>query len=267
MSALDLPNLEELGLDLLRVPLWRRVLSLIVPFALVVAFFPLAAHGHWIPALACPVLLSFLTYGSISHDLVHRTLGLPRWLNEPLLCVIELIALRSGHAYRLSHLHHHAHFPAEDDVEAAAALLPLPRALLEGFTLQWRLWFRAAGQQGPYRPWVIGEGAAIILLLCGAIVSLPWTLLPAIYAALIIAGSWIFPIATVLIPHDAAGATALTQTRLFRGRVLSVIALEHLYHLEHHLYPRVPHHNWPTLAHRLDPYFARLGVKPIKLLF
>lgn len=267
MSASDLPSLEELGRDLLQVPVWRRGLSLAVPFALAVAFFPLAAHGQWLLAFACPVLLSFFTYGSVSHDLVHRTLGLPRWLNEPLLCAVELIALRSGHAYRLSHLSHHAHFPGEEDVEGAAARRPLPFALLEGFTLQWRLWWQAFRRPGPHWRWVVGEGCALALLLLGSIVSFPWTPWPAVYVGLMIAGSWIFPITTVLIPHDANGADALTQTRLFRGRVLSVLALEHLYHLEHHLYPQVPHHNWPTLARRLDPYFARAGLKPIKLLF
>jgi beta-carotene hydroxylase len=82
-----------------------------------------------------------------------------------------------------------------------------------------------------------------------------------------IAGSWIFPIATVLVPHDVHGEHEWTQTRLFRGRLLSFLAFEHLYHLEHHLYPQVPHHNWPELARRLDPHFARLGLRPIKLLF
>ena len=267
MTARELPSLQELGLDLLRVPLWRRVLSLLLPFVLCTAFFVLASCGHWLLALACPVLLSFFTYASISHDLVHRTLGLPRWLNEVLLSAVELIALRSGHAYRLSHLHHHARFPAEDDVEAAAARLPFGRALLDGVTLQWRLWFRALAQRGPHRPWIVGEGIAIGLLMAAALTCLPWTTLPAIYGALMIAGSWIFPISTVLIPHDATGTDPLTQTRLFRGKVLSIMALEHLYHLEHHLYPPVPHHNWRLLARRLDPYFAQCGVKPIKLFF
>jgi beta-carotene hydroxylase len=81
-----------------------------------------------------------------------------------------------------------------------------------------------------------------------------------------IAGSWVFPIATVLVPHDATGSDELTRTRLFRGRILSIVSLEHLYHLEHHLYPQVPHHNWPKLARRLDPYFERLGLRPIRLL-
>jgi len=251
----------------LRVPLWRRAVSLALPFVLCAGFFFLAAGGHWLLALVCPVFLSFLTYGSVSHDLVHRTLGLPRWINEAFLCAIELLAFRSGHAYRLSHLHHHASFPAEDDIEAAAARMPLHRAVLDGLTLQWRLWFRAMRQRGSHQKWVRGEGLTVALLLAAALLCLPWTALPAIYAGLMIAGSWIFPIPTVLIPHDPTGKEPLTQTRLFRGKVLSVVALEHLYHLEHHLYPPVPHHNWPALAHRLDPYFAQCGLKPIKLFF
>src|SRR5436190_1850680 len=167
----ELPPLDEIGRDLLVVPVWRRALSLAFPFALVPLFFLFAAHGWWIAALACPVILSFVTYGSVSHDLVHRTMHLPHWLNETLLC------------------------------------------------------------------------------------------------AMMIAGTWIFPIVTVIIPHDARGTSELTRTRLFRGKVLSLLAVEHLYHLEHHLYPQVPHHNWPVLAKRLDPHFARLGLKPLKLFW
>ncbi len=44
------------------------------------------------------MLLSFLTYASTSHDLVHRNLKLPGWLNEALLSAVELLAFRSGHA-------------------------------------------------------------------------------------------------------------------------------------------------------------------------
>jgi beta-carotene hydroxylase len=82
-----------------------------------------------------------------------------------------------------------------------------------------------------------------------------------------ILGSWLFPLITSFIPHDPKGQTSLTQTRLFRGRILSILALEHLYHLEHHLYPQVPHHNWPELGRRLDPYLAGAGLTPLRLLF
>jgi beta-carotene hydroxylase len=85
----DLPALGEIGRDLLAVPAWRRAISLAFPFALPPLFFLFAARGWWIAALACPVVLSFVTYGSVSHDLLHRTLRLPHWLNETLLCAMS----------------------------------------------------------------------------------------------------------------------------------------------------------------------------------
>jgi beta-carotene hydroxylase len=262
-----LPALDTLGRDLLRVPAWRRAVSLVAPFVLTALFFVLAAQGEWVAAIASPVLLSFLTYGSISHDLVHRNLGLPKWLNEILLTLIELLAFRSGHAYRAVHLHHHARFPADDDLEGAASRMSLPRALIEGIGLQPRLWFFAMRNEGAHRRWALFECIASATLFGASLVALPITKAPIAYAALMIMGSWIFPLITAYIPHDAHGTTELTQTKLFRGKVLSVVALEHLYHLEHHLYPGVPHHNWPELAVRLDPYFERAGLKPTKLLF
>ena len=262
----DLPTLGVLGRDLLEVGAGRRALSLATPFLLSAAFFLCAAYDLRAGAVACTMLLSFVTYGSISHDLVHSTLRLPHALNEALLCAIELIAFRSGHAYRLVHLNHHAHFPAADDLEGAAAAMPWWRALLDGVTMQPRLWIFAFRRR-QNRVWIGGEAAAVFVLLAASIAAIPWTIAPAVYAALMIAGSWLFPFITSFIPHDPAGGTELTRTRLFRGRIFSIVALEHLYHLEHHLYPQVPHHNWPELARRLDPYFARAGLRPLTLFF
>jgi beta-carotene hydroxylase len=261
----ELPTLSDLGRDLLDVPLWRRVISLAMPFIYCIAFFVLAAQGWWWAALLCPVLISFCTYGSTSHDLVHRNLRLPGLLNEALLSAMELLTFRSGHAYRVTHLHHHTRFPADDDIEAAMIRMPWWRALLEGITLQPRLYFFALRRSGPQRSWIIAEGVAIVVQLIATIAVLPWSPLPVVYAALVIAGSWIFPITTVLIPHDPDGASDLHRTRLYRGKVLSLLTLEHFYHLEHHLYPQVPHHNWRKLADRLDPYFTRFGLHVRKL--
>jgi beta-carotene hydroxylase len=261
------PSLDEIGRDLLTVPRWRLALTLSTPFALTALFFVFAARGWYLAALACPVLLSFLTYGSISHDLVHRNLRIPRWLNESLLAAIELLAFRSGHAYRTVHLHHHARFPADDDLEGAASKMSFVRSLVEGFALQPRLWMFAMRKNGRDRAWMLAEATTVVVGLAVCIAIIPVTPLPFAYAALMIAGSWIFPLITAFIPHDPKGETELQQTKLFRGRMLSILALEHLYHLEHHLYPQVPHHNWRALARRLDPFFERNGVKPIRLLF
>jgi beta-carotene hydroxylase len=261
-----LPPLEWLGHDLLVIPGWRRALSLLLPFLLAVGFFVLWANGSRISPMMCAGLITFFTYGSISHDLVHGTLRLPRTLNDVLLCGVELITFRSGHAYRITHVHHHARFPAADDLEGAAAGMTWWRALLDGVSLQPRLWVFAF-RRGRLRTWILGEAIAILVLVVASVIASRWTLAPLVYAALMIGGSWTFPFITSFIPHDPTAPTELGRTRLFRGTLLSIVAADHFYHLEHHLYPQVPHHHWPELARRLDPYFAKAGLHPVRILF
>lgn len=261
------PALAELGSDLLRTSPARRVMTVVTPFACVAAYLLFAHYRLWPLAVVTLMYLSFVTYGSISHDLVHRTLGLPRGVNEVLLTATELLAFRSGHAYRLAHLHHHARFPHEDDVEGAAAKMSLGRTLAEGVIFQPRIMLWAARRPHRARPLVLVEIALVGLLLAACYASVRLTPIFAVYATLMVMGSWIIPLVTSYLVHNPDGRTSLQQTRLFRGRVASIIAMEHLYHLEHHLYPQVPHHNWPELARRLDPYFQSAGVDPIILGF
>jgi beta-carotene hydroxylase len=114
------PSLESLGLDLLRTTWWERWRCLLLPFATCPAFFAAGWQGWWWVALGMAILQSFFTYASVSHDLVHRTLRLPTWLNEWLLMLIEGMSFRSGHAFRMTHLHHHQHF-AEADAKLVSA--------------------------------------------------------------------------------------------------------------------------------------------------
>jgi beta-carotene hydroxylase len=256
------PSLESLGLDLLHTTVGERVRCLTLPFGTCAGFFAAGHAGWWWVAAICAVLQAFFTYASVSHDLLHRTLRLPAWLNEVLLCAIEGMSFRSGHAFRVTHLHHHQKFPHEDDLEGAAARMSWRGALLDGMTAQYRLWWWALRHsRGGSRRWILFEGIAVLL---GA----AWCLTTPVgtaYLAVTVAGSWVFPLMTSFMPHDAGGEDPLRQTRLFRGRVVAWLGLEHLYHLEHHLYPQVPHQRWPELAKRLDPYFAEQGLQPIVL--
>ena len=196
-----------------------------------------------------------------------QPVGLSRRTNDVFLMFIELLALRSGHAYRMAHLHHHARYPADDDIEAAAAKKSLAGALLEGLTFHFRLWlwaFRRA--RGTERRLIVFEGSAAALMVLVSVIVCETTLAPIIYVILMITGAWITPLITSYVPHNPTGANELEQTRVFRGKLLSILAMEHLYHLEHHLYPAVPHQNWATLAKRLDPFLAEQGIKPVRLL-
>ena len=125
-DALKGPALKEIGSDLQRIPGYRLWISITGPFLWAAGYFVLASKGAWVPAIACTVALSFVTYGSISHDLVHRNLSLSRRVNDLFLVLIELLAFRSGTAYRIVHLHHHRTFPGDDDIEGAAAKMSLP---------------------------------------------------------------------------------------------------------------------------------------------
>ena len=261
------PNLLQLAPELFRISKRRRVFTLCLPFIYVALYFIFAGLSWWPLAALSLVALSFVTYGSISHDLVHRNLGLPRVVNDLFLSLIELLALRSGHAYRMAHLHHHARFPGADDVEGAAAKMSFPRTMLEGVIFQGKIWFWAVRRPSRDKALIILEGVGCILIAVLAVFLYSLTSVPLVYVVLMVMGSWIIPLITSYIPHDPKGETELLQTRLFRGTMLSIMALEHTYHLEHHLYPAVPHHNWPQLARKLDPYFKAAGLKPIKLWF
>lgn len=263
--ARRLPPLRELGPDLIHLATSQRLITLGLPFVLSGSYFACALAGWWPAAVLSLVGLSFFTYGSTSHDLVHRSLGLPARTNDLLLCAVELLAIRSGHAYQAAHLHHHARFPADDDIEGAAARMTWLGAIRDGLTLQYRIWWWAVRRGGGRRSWIIGEGIACVALMVGSVALAVVSPVGVVYAALMVAGSWIIPLVTSYFPHDASAADELGQTRLFRGRLASIIGLEHLYHLEHHLYPAVPHQNWPELARRLDPHLARAGVEPVRL--
>jgi beta-carotene hydroxylase len=260
------PPLRELGEDLLRTTALRRAVTLVLPFLCTAAYFACASRGRWPLAVLAVMALSFFTYGSTSHDLVHRTLGLPRWANDLLLSATELLCLRSGHAYQMAHLHHHARFPDEDDVEGASARMSFARALLEGPIYQLRIWPWALERANRReRAFILVEGAGCVAFLAASALLVPRTPIVFVYAALAVMGSWIFPLITAHLQHFPHERNALFQTRTFRGVGARVLAADHLYHLEHHLYPSVPHQHWPRLAARLDPYLAKAGVRPSRL--
>ena len=262
-----IPKPPKLPSELLDITNSQRLFTLSLPFLFTAAYFYFATLRWWPLAVISCVALSFVTYGSTSHDLVHRNLGLRRSVNELLLCLVELLALRSGHAYRAAHLHHHARFPHSDDIEGTAAGMTLVRTLFEGVIFQSKIWLWAVRHSKQQRLFIWLEGCGCALFISLSLILFAVTPVFLVYAVLMIMGSWIIPLITSYIPHDPRGENELLQTRLFRGRIASLISLEHLYHLEHHLYPSVPHHNWPKLAKRLDPFFRAAGLNPIKIWF
>jgi fatty acid desaturase len=260
---MEIPSLRALGEDLLVTTPRRRAIALLRPYLGVAVFVAVVGLRWWwlTPLVMFGVFVAVVT---VTHDVVHRTLGLTEDQTDRWLFLLGLVLLESGHAYRITHRQHHRLFPSPDDPEGYPAELSFFGAVCYGPVFLVRLWiwsFRRAVLRD--RLWLVAEALAPVAAVTGGI--LLWDITPGllIYAVMAVVGSWVYPLLTVYLPHHDYGATPLQQTRTLRGRIIPAVFLELTYHLEHHLYPQVPSHHLPELARRLDPYFARAGVRPV----
>jgi fatty acid desaturase len=257
---LGLPTLEELGRDLLSVSPRQRWVGLARPFVGVGLYVVAALLDAWwsTPLI---VFLIFVAVVTVTHDVVHGTLGLTRRQTDWALFLMGAVLMESGHAYRSTHHQHHSHFPDDDDPEGYPAKMSMIGAIAYGPVFLARLWVWAFGRRGAQRGWLLAEACVQWGVIAAG--ALLWSVTPYVllYAALAIVGSWVYPLLTVYLPHKDYGDTPLTQTHTLRGNLIPKIFLELTYHLEHHLYPEVPSHHLAELARRLDPYFARAGVQ------
>lgn len=262
---MSLPTLRELGDDLLVTTPRQRRLALTRPY-FGVALFGLAAWAGWWWATPLIVFGTFVAVVTVTHDVVHRTLGLSEKSTQRWLFWLGLVLLESGHAYRMTHRQHHRLFPSPADPEGYPADLTFVGAVFYGPVFLVRLWLWSYARADRRDRWWLAVEAAVPLLAIGLGLLL-WPVVPglAVYAAMAIAGSWVYPLLTVYLPHHGYGEDPLTQTRTLRGRIIPAVFLELTYHLEHHLYPQVPSHHLPELARRLDPYLARSGVRPVRV--
>jgi beta-carotene hydroxylase len=258
------PSLSSLGVDLVVTTTCQRCLAFLRPFIALVAFV-LAAYAEvwWLTPF--PVFLIFVAVVTVTHDVVHGSLGLSRRQTDWALFVLGAILLESGHAYRATHFRHHAVFPGPDDPEGEPARMSFGQAILHGPLFLPRLWCWAYARQKqnvPERLWLIAEAAWPLVVLSFGFVVWRQTAAILIYAGLVIIGSWVYPLLTVHLPHRHYGDTPLSQTHTLRGRMIPALFLELTYHLEHHLYPQVPSHRLPELSRRLRPFFEQAGVRP-----
>lgn len=261
------PRLTDLGRDLIHTSRSQRALAVARPY-LGLAGFAAACHfSFW--WIAPPIVFAiFVSVVTVTHDVVHNVLGLGRRTSDLALFALGLVLLESGHAYRITHRQHHRVFPGADDPEGDPARLTLLSAILYGPLFLPRLWWwalRRSRGQGRERLFLVAEAGFALGTVVVAGLLIPLTPAPLLYVALVVVGSWSYPLLTVHLPHRQYGDTPLTQTHTLRGRIVPAIFLELTYHLEHHLYPQVPSHNLAELARRLDPFLREAGVEPVRV--
>lgn len=261
-----MPQLGSFDGDLLTVAAWQRILLAALPVLTLAAFAALYAHGTYL-ALPLIILMHFVFTVAYLHDVAHGSAGIDARATHWVLFIVGVLVLQSGHSFRYTHLHHHAHCLDDDDLEGAPARGGLLGALLIGPLYLPRLWresfhkIRAARE----RRWLVAELATSLALAVLAVWLTRWSLAPLVYAGMVWIGGWFYPLATAYLPHYKPGSKPLEQARTMRGAIVPVLFMNLTYHLEHHLYPQVPSMNLRRLARRLDPHFAAKGLRPTQV--
>lgn len=227
----------------------EQVRELLLPLPFVLA--ARAAFAFDVPLV--PWLASayfFLAGLRLVHDAFHDNLALSRRGGHALLAVLSATMLGSMHAVRITHLQHHRDCLGPDDVEGQTARRSAVRALAAGLVFPIRL-HRAAWRRAsrPDRRFIAGELLSTVLLLALAATRLSPQLTHHVALMAIAQGLTGF-FAVWTVHHDVNEEQQVART--MRHRLKSALALGMFFHLEHHLFPRVPTCHLPRLADRLD---------------
>jgi beta-carotene hydroxylase len=256
-SSTPLPKLHEIGRDLLETTSKRRFWVLFRPFFFLALFALVSVFAN--PIWGFPLLVAmFIANICAAHDVVHNSLRLKNSSTHILISIYGSLVMQSGHAFRITHLAHHAMFPSPKDPEGAASYGTVLHALWMGPTYVPKLWwwaFKRAKRQPIERMWMVFEAIFAAAVIAFAILMLPYSAAPIVYVVVMTLGSWLYPLITAYLPHNHPGEDEVHQSRSIHGKILPYLLLGLNYHLEHHLYPRVPAHHLGTLSKRLLPYF------------
>jgi fatty acid desaturase len=157
--------------------------------------------------------------------------------------------LGSMHAVRVTHLQHHRDCLGPDDVEGRTARQSAWRALGAGIAFPFAL-HRSAWRLGRERDrrWIAAELALTALLIAVAAWGVPHV--SEHVALMLVAQTLTGFFAVWTVHHDVDPERQVART--LRHRVKSALALGMFFHLEHHLFPRVPTCRLPILADRLE---------------
>ena len=226
------------------------VRELLLPLPWLVGSLILAEYRLYPLALIASFVF-FLTGLRVVHGAFHYTLGLPRRATDIVTFVFSLAMLGSMHAVQWNHLRHHRHCLAEDDIEAMGARRSAWGALLLGPRFPIRLHRAAlAGAHAVKRRWMaaeLGGNLAVAVLVFGMLSPevLGYHLLAMMAGQCMTA---FFAVWTV--HHGCSRAGPLART--VRNRFRAAVTFSMFFHLEHHLFPRVPTARLHILARRLD---------------
>ena len=221
----------------------------------------LAGRGWYVVAMIASFFF-FLTGLRQVHDAHHYNLGLSRPATEWVLFILSALMLGSMHAVQFNHLQHHRSCLEDDDVEARSARMPWWKALLWGPVFPILLHRTALrGARTRQLRWIHAELALNATIVAAVFFALPLAALRYHVIAMLIGHCLTAFFAVWTVHHDCEPTHEIART--LRNPLKSAIAFDMFFHVEHHLFPKVPTCHLPELARRMDRVAPELNRKQV----
>jgi fatty acid desaturase len=247
--------------DLCEVSRWEVVKELLLCFPWVGTALVLAYYGLYVPALAFSFIF-FLCGLRVVHNAYHYAIGIPKPATEWVMFVLSLMMLSAMHALQQTHLHHHKHCMDDEDAEAASARMKGWQAILFGPYFYYLIHAKGIEVATPrQRRWILAELACMVTW--AALALFVWHV-PVLkyHVCAMLAGQCLTAFFAVwTVHHDCDRSHFIART--LRNPIKSFIAFDMFYHLEHHLFPRVPTCHLGHLSKRLDVAAPELQQKQV----
>jgi fatty acid desaturase len=221
----------------------------------------LAHRGWYVPALLVSFVF-FLTGLRQVHNAYHYVLGISRPATEAVMFVLSVLMLGSMHAVQFNHLRHHKHCLDDEDIEGISARVSGWRALLLGPLFPIRL-HMAALRHGSRRQrcWIAAELLANVVWVALVFGWLRMAALEYHVIAMAVGQCLTSFFAVWTVHHDCDRSHYIART--LRNRFKSLVTFDMFFHVEHHLYPKVPTCHLAALAERLDRAAPELKEKQV----
>ncbi len=243
--------------DLCKLSRWDVIHELFLSLPWLVLSFVLAHYELWFFALGASFMF-FLCGLRQVHNAYHYAIGLSKKGHEYFMFFLSIVMLGSMHAIQFNHLRHHTYcLDEKEDVEAISALLPWWQALLMGPYFPYLL-HKTALEKGNsrMRRWVKLELIANVIWV--ALVFLVFDIAVLEYHVIVMATGQCFTafFAVWTVHHGCDRSHYIART--MRDKFQSIVTYNMFYHVEHHLFPKVPTCRLRVVAARLDAAAAEL---------
>jgi len=231
--------------------------SINIPWLVLSLFF---AWKHWyIMALPCSFLF-FLTGLRQVHNGFHYTLGTSKQLTELTIVINSVLMITAMHAVKFNHMRHHKYCLQDADVEGHCAKMTALQALLYGPVYIYRQ--HAEALRGGNKSIIQFIGAELLLTITFGIAAFALHIGFLEYHIITMAaGECCTAFFAVWTVHHDCDEEVFART--LSNRWKNRFTYNMFYHLEHHLFPKVPTIKLPELSKRLKEEIPDLQAKEV----